>query len=67
MEVAKKSIEMLKDFLFGTLGLSSTLTEIGIDDTNFEIMAKKSVTGGTMYAFQPLAANDIEEIFRMCL
>ncbi|MDF2821900.1 MAG: butanol dehydrogenase [Clostridiales bacterium] len=67
MEVAKKSIEMLKDFLFGTLGLSSTLTEIGIDDTNFEIMAKKSVTGGTMYAFQPLAASDIEEIFRMCL
>jgi alcohol dehydrogenase YqhD (iron-dependent ADH family) len=67
MEVAKKSIAMIKDFLFGTLGLQSTLTEIGIDDTNFEIMAKKAVTGGTMYAFQPLAAEDIEKIFRMCL
>jgi alcohol dehydrogenase YqhD (iron-dependent ADH family) len=67
MEVAIKSIEMIKDFLFGTLGLQSTLTEIGIDDTNFEIMAKKAVMGGTMYAFQPLAAEDIEKIFRMCL
>lgn len=67
MEVAKKSIEMIKEFLFGTLGLQSTFTEIGIDDTNFEIMAKKAVTGGTMYGFQPLAEKDIENIFRMCL
>jgi alcohol dehydrogenase YqhD (iron-dependent ADH family) len=67
MEVAKKSIEMVKDFLFGTLGLQSTLSEIGIDDSNFEIMANKAVKGGTMYGFQPLAAKDIENIFRMCL
>lgn len=67
MEVAKKSIQMINDFLFVTLGLQSTLTEIGIDDTNFEIMANKASMGGTMYAFQPLAAKDIENIFRMCL
>lgn len=66
MDVAKQSIELLKEFLFETLGLESTLTEIGIDDTNFEIMAKKAA-GGTKYAFKPLAASDIEEIFRMCL
>jgi alcohol dehydrogenase YqhD (iron-dependent ADH family) len=67
MEVAKKSIELLSEFLFKTLGLKSTLTEIDIDDTNFAVMAKKAVTGGTMYAFQPLAAEDIEKIYRMCL
>lgn len=66
MEVAHKSIELLGEFLFKTLGLKSTLTEIGIDDANFAAMAKKAVTGGTMHAFQPLAAEDIEKIFRMC-
>lgn len=67
MEVAKKSIELVREFLFRTLGLKSTLTEIGIDDGNFAVMAKKAVAGGTMYAFKPLAAEDIEKIFRMCL
>ncbi len=67
MDVAKKSIELVSEFLFKTLGLKSTFTEIGIDDTNFAVMAKKAVMGGTMYAFQPLAAEDIEKIFRMCL
>jgi alcohol dehydrogenase YqhD (iron-dependent ADH family) len=67
MEVAKKSIELVKKFLFQTLGLKSTLTDLNIDDKNFEIMAKKAVTGGTPYAFKPLQVNDIEAIFKMCL
>ena len=68
MEVAKKSIKLLKKFLFETLGLQSNLTEIGIDDANFKIMAQKAAAlGGTKHAFQPLAAEDIEKIFRMCL
>jgi alcohol dehydrogenase YqhD (iron-dependent ADH family) len=67
MEVAKKSIGLLSEFLFKTLGLKSTLTEIGIDDKDFAFMAKKAVAGGTMYAFQPLAAEEIEKIYRMCL
>lgn len=67
MEVALKSIDMIKEFFFTTLKLQSTLTEIGIDESNFEIMAKKAVMGGTMYGFQPLSAEDIEQIFRMCL
>ena len=67
MEVAKKSIELVKEFLFQVLGLKSTLTELGIDDSNFEIMAKKAITGGTQHAFKPLEANDIEAIFKLCL
>ncbi len=68
MEVARKSIQLLSDFFFGTLGLKSTLTEIGIDDSNFATMAKKASTlGETVYAFKPLHPQDIESIYRMCL
>ncbi len=68
MEVAKKSIEMLKEFLFDTLGLQSTLTEIGIDETHFIVMAKKAVELGYLsYAFVPLGEKDVVNIFKMCL
>ena len=42
MEVAKKSIELMKKFLYQTLGLKSTFTDIEIDDSNFEVMAEKA-------------------------
>jgi len=68
MEVAKKSIELVKEFLYKTLGLQSTFTEISIDDSNFEIMAKKAVVGGGLpYAFKPLNEEDVVNIFKMCL
>lgn len=67
MEVAKKSIEMVSDFLFGTLGLQRTLTEIGIDETNFEIMSKKACMNGILKGFKPLNQQDIVNIFKMCL
>jgi alcohol dehydrogenase YqhD (iron-dependent ADH family) len=67
MEVAKKSIELVSDFLFGTLGLQSTFTEIGIDETNFEIMAKKACMDGVLPGFKQLNQQDIVNIFKMCL
>jgi alcohol dehydrogenase YqhD (iron-dependent ADH family) len=67
MAVAKKSIEMLSDFFFNTLGLKSTFTEIGIDEANFSIMAKKACGGGVLPGFKPLNHQDIENIFKMCL
>ena len=67
MEVAKESIKRLSDFLYHTLGLKNTLTEIGIDDSKFALMAEKAIKGGTQYAFKALAAEDIEKIFKMCL
>lgn len=67
MTVAKKSIEMISEFLFDTLKLQSTLTELGIDDTNFGIMAKKACEDGVLPGFKPLNQQDIENIFRMCL
>ncbi|MFT4144091.1 MAG: iron-containing alcohol dehydrogenase [Mobilitalea sp.] len=67
MEVAKKSIELISEFLFKTLELQSTFTEIGIDTTHFEIMAKKACGDGVLYGFKPLKQQDIENIFKMCL
>lgn len=68
MEVAKKGIEMVKEFLFQTLELQSSFTEIGIDDSNFEIMAKKAVAnGGLGFAFKPLNEEDVVNIFKMCI
>lgn len=67
MEVAKESIELVKKFLYETLGLKSSLSELGIDDKNFEVMAEKAVQGGLAYAFKPLNKEDVVHIFKMCL
>ncbi|WP_430350308.1 hypothetical protein [Thermoanaerobacterium thermosaccharolyticum] len=67
MEGAEKAIECLSDFYFKTLDLQSTLTEIGIDDTNFKVMAKKACGGDVLQGFKPLTPEDVEKIFRMCL
>ncbi|ODA40456.1 hypothetical protein [Desulfosporosinus sp. BG] len=65
LEVGQKTIEMLSDFFFNTLGLKSTLTEIGIDDSKFEIMDKKSCGNGMMPGYKPLNQQDVENIFNV--
>ena len=67
MEGAERAIECLSDFLFKTLGLQSTLTEIGIDDKKFKVMAKKACRGDVLQGFKALTPEDVENIFRMCL
>ena len=67
MDGANAAIEALSDFFFNTLGLKSTLTEIGIDDGNFAVMAEKACAGGTLHGFKPLTPKDVEAIYRMCL
>ncbi|WP_099203834.1 iron-containing alcohol dehydrogenase [Scatolibacter rhodanostii] len=64
---AKQAISCLSNFFFKTLGLSSTLTEIGIDDTNFKVMAEKACGGGSLEGFTTLTPKDVENIFHMCL
>ena len=65
MEGAKKAITCLSDFLFETLGLQRTLTEIGIDDKNFKAMAKNACGGNVLQGFRPLTPEDVENIYRM--
>jgi len=67
MAAARMSIELLSDFLYGTLGLKCSFSEIGIDDSNFSIMARKACMGGVLPGFKPLNQKDIENIFTMCL
>jgi len=67
MEGAKRAIEVLSDFFFNTLGLQSTLSEIGIDDKNFKLMAQKACRGGVLKGYKHLTPQDVENIFRMCL
>ena len=67
MEIAKQSIEKLSAFFFDTLGLDDTFTKVGIEEKNFPIMAKKACGGGVLPGFKPLAQQDIEKIFAMCL
>ena len=68
MEIANKGIEMMEKFLFETLGLKSSFTDIGIDESHFEVMAERAVRlGGLAYAFKPLAKEDVVNIFKMCL
>lgn len=67
MEIAKKSIELLSQFLFETLNLSDTFTKVGIRQEDFAVMAKKACGGGVIPGFKPLTQNDIESIFKMCL
>ncbi len=66
-EIANKSIEMLSDFLFGTLGLDDTFTKVGIKAEDFPIMAKKACEDSVINGFIPLNQKDIENIFEMCL
>ena len=67
MEIAEKSIDMLSEFLYETLGLAKNLTELGIDETHFDEMAQKACHNDVIKGFKWLGKDDIIEILRMCL
>lgn len=67
MTIARQSIERLSEFLFDTLGLKRTFTEVGIRAEDFPLMARKACADGVLPGFKPLAQQDIETIFEMCL
>lgn len=68
MIVAKESIQRTADFLFKDLALRSSLSELGIGDEKFALMAEKAAKiGQTEDGFKPLNAKDIEKIYQMCL
>jgi len=68
MEGAKAAIQALETFFFETLGLKSRLSDLGIDDKNFAVMARKACgTEGILHGFTDLTPADVEQIFRKCL
>lgn len=64
---AKAAIAALEEFCYGTLGLESHLSALGIGEENFEAMATSACRGGTLKAFTELTPADVVEIYRMCL
>jgi alcohol dehydrogenase YqhD (iron-dependent ADH family) len=67
MDGAKEAIRRLEEFFFNTLGLKPTLTDLGIDDSNFAVMARKACRNDVLHGFTDLTPEDVEKIFRMCL
>lgn len=66
-EVSNEAIERLKEFFFETLGLDSKLSDIGIDDKNFEKMANKACKNKYINGFKKLYPADVKEILDRCL
>lgn len=67
MDGANAAIDALEKFFFDTLALPSKLSDLGIDDKNFAVMAKKACgTSGKAEGFTTLTPEDVEKIFRMC-
>ena len=67
MAIARQTIDAMSQFLFGTLGLKRTLPEVGIDETHFAVMARKSVGGDVLHGFKPLTEDDVVRIYQMCM
>ncbi|MCD8205535.1 MAG: iron-containing alcohol dehydrogenase [Clostridia bacterium] len=65
-QIAEEAIRRTEQFFYDTLKVKSTLTEIGIGDENFTIMAKKA-SRGLANAFVPLKADEVKSILMMCL
>lgn len=63
MEIANKSIEKTKAF-FISLGIPSTLKEVGIEEEKLEEMAKQATRFGKVGNFRPLDKEDVLNIFK---
>ncbi|MFA9379109.1 MAG: iron-containing alcohol dehydrogenase [Lachnotalea sp.] len=66
-DLANKAIDKTEEF-FKACNIPATLTEIGIDQSKFDLMAEKAVKfGGLQYAYVPLTAADVKKILETCL
>ena len=67
MDIARESIKRLSEFFFSTLGLKSSLSQLGIGREHFESMARKACRYGDIRGFKTLTPADVERIYEMCL
>ena len=70
MDGAIDAIDSLEDLFYNKFGLPSRLSDLGIDDKCFSLMADKAVKsrGDTkLYGFTVIDYNDVINILRMCL
>ena len=64
-ELAETAIEKTAEF-FKSMGLPSTLGEVGIDDSKLDLMAQHA-RGGFANTFVPLSREDVYNILKMSL
>jgi alcohol dehydrogenase YqhD (iron-dependent ADH family) len=65
--LANKAIDATEEF-FKSCGIPMTLSELGIDDSKFDIMAEKAVKiGGLANAYVALNEEDVKNILSSCL
>lgn len=66
VKLAHQGIDATEDF-FRSLGIPMSLKEVGIDDSKFELMAKRAVElGALQYAYVPLNEQDVVKILNDC-
>ncbi|MGH4138827.1 iron-containing alcohol dehydrogenase [Clostridium sp.] len=65
-KIANKAIKKTKEY-FISLGLSTSLREVGINEEKLEEMAKKATKRGTLGNFKVLDTEDVLNIFRLSL
>lgn len=64
--IAREAIACTRDFLFQKMHLPSSLRQVGIDETHFEIMAQKAAKG-CVGSYVPLDPQSIVAIFKAAL
>lgn len=65
-QTAREAIRKTRDY-FHSLGIPSTLQEVGIGEEKLEIMARRAAEKGLEYGFVPLGADDVLKIYRASL
>lgn len=65
-EIAHHAIKKTSDY-FISLGIPSSLREVGIEEKNLEKMAKQATLRGNLGNFKPLDVQDVLNIYRAAL
>ncbi|MBP5741994.1 MAG: iron-containing alcohol dehydrogenase, partial [Paludibacteraceae bacterium] len=65
-ERALKLSERLEGF-FKKIGVKTKLSELGIDDKDFDTMAKRATRNGTVGHYVPLDAKAFTEILKLAI
>lgn len=66
MEIANKAIDKTREF-FSSLGIPSTLKEVGIDESKLEKMAEQATMFGALGSMKKLYKEDVLAIYKMAL
>ena len=64
--IAYETIQKVKDFFYKDLGLSDSLSKVGIFEKDFETIARNACKGKTLNSFVPLDQKAIEDILMVC-